>query len=541
MMSLEKTLRHQRLIAFFIPLLLSAPFINRAFFVDDSYFVQIATWLKDNPSKPYDFTADDAAIGNHGWEKDGFVRMVNPLVHQYYLAALMKVAGARIWVLRFGTVLLTGFAAVFVFELARRWTDHGLFATLLTAASPPYWLTAHSLLIDSTMGFFFVGALFFFIRCSETGDWSSGALSGVFMGLAMLSKYTAALIFPLTAVWFVLKWKKVPAKLPLFLAWVIGAGALIAYSVWTAKLYGRPHILAASSRMVGHFGWPKLAMLAIFLSGACLTPLAGWVGAPRWLIVVGVALGTVLTGLFFSSVGGFPLVSSVLLGLWIATSAVFLIRTVSDAPAWVWPRDAFLAAWILGFVAMMLVVMDWVAVRYYHIVAPAAAIAAVRVFERRGESATRWIAWSTLFVFVFTALLGYADYQQAEPARRIGAILHEQGFEGGPRHFYLGDSFTMSYLRDDGWVPAFASTTFQPGDLVLSKEVTMPLVWFVQKRLPLRAVATYDFPTWFPIKVMDFRASAGFYASVWGALPFTWSTGPWERFRLYEVQADEHR
>ena len=28
---------------------------------------------------------------------------------------------------------------------------------------------------------------------------------------------------------------------------------------------------------------------------------------------------------------------------------------------------------------------------------------------------------------------------------------------------------------------------------------------------------------------------------VWGALPFTWSTGPWERFRLYEVQGDEKR
>jgi len=541
MKSLEQILRHQRVIAFLIPLFLSAPFLNRAFFVDDRHVVQIASWLKDNPSRPYDFTADDATISTHGWEKDGFVRMVGPLAHQYYLAAIMKAAGDRVWVLRFGTVLLTGFAALFVFELARRWTDHPLFSALLAAASPPYWLTAHSLLIDSTMGVFFVGALFFFIRCSEKGDWTSGALSGLFMGLAMLSKYTAALIFPLTAVWLVLRWKKVASRPPLFLAWAIGAAALVAYSVWTAHLYGRPHILAASSRMVGTFGWPKLAMLAIFLSGACLTPLAAWAGAPRWLTAMGIAVGTLLTGLFFSSAGGFPLLSAALLGVWIATSAVFLTRVVSDAPKWVWPRDAFLAAWVLGFVAMMLVVMDWVAVRYYHIVAPAAAIAAVRVFERRGAGATRWIAWSCAAMIAFTGLLGYADYQQAEPARRIGPVLRANGIGGGPRHFYLGDSFTMSYLREEGWVPAFASTAFEPGDLVLSKEVTMPLVWFSQKRLPLRAVATYDFPRWFPIKVMDFRASAGFYAAGWGALPFTFSRGSWERFRLYEVQAHDQR
>ena len=120
-------------------------------------------------------------------------------------------------------------------------------------------------------------------------------------------------------------------------------------------------------------------------------------------------------------------------------------------------------------------------------------------------------------------------------------LLRAQGIEGGPRHFYLGDSFTMSYLREEGWVPAFPQTEFQPGDLVLSKDVTMPLVWFAAKNPPRRALATFDFPTAFPIKVMDFRGSAGFYASVWGALPFTFSRAPWERFRLYEIVESDGR
>ena len=63
----------------------------------------------------------------------------------------------------------------------------------------------------------------------------------------------------------------------------------------------------------------------------------------------------------------------------------------------------------------------------------------------------------------------------------------------------------------------------------------MPLIWFKRRPLVLRELDRFEYPMATPLKVMDFSGSAGFYASVWGALPFTFSTGPAERFRLYEV------
>src|SRR4051812_11596563 len=100
----------QRLIAVIFPLLLALPFLRRAYFVDDSYFVEIASWLKDNPTRPYDFRADDAGLQNKGWEDNGFVRMVNPLAHQYYLALLMKVGASTEALLRTGCLLLSCFS-----------------------------------------------------------------------------------------------------------------------------------------------------------------------------------------------------------------------------------------------------------------------------------------------------------------------------------------------------------------------------------------------------------------------------------------------
>ncbi|MBV9080670.1 MAG: glycosyltransferase family 39 protein [Elusimicrobia bacterium] len=537
MTSLAADLRRARLIAFFLPLLLSAPFLHRAFFVDDGYFVRIATWLKDHPSAPYDFRADDAGRDTLGWEKSGFVRMVNPLAQHYYLALLLKIGGGRIWVLRLGTALLTGFGAVALFELARRWTSHPLAATALAAVSPAWWGTAHSLLIDSTMGSLMLGGVYLFIRAAETDSLGRSIASGILLGLAILSKYPAVFAFPLTAAWWFLYRKKSGRPWILVVSWVIAAGFLIGYSVWTARLYGRPHILAASARMVHEFGWPKVVVLLVFFSGACLPAFAAWLTAPRRARALALVGAAAMAFFFAGPRGGFDVVGASLLGLFIATAVLFLANVAGEYRGWIWPRDAFVAAWIFGFFAMMLSVMDWVAVRYYFIVAPAAAIAAVRLVEQTAAAPRRILAVLLAGSFLVGGAVVYADYRQAEASRALVADLRAGGFTGGPRHFYLGDSFTMSYLRAEGWSPCFADTRLEPGDWILASEVTMPLVWLNREPVTLKPLVSFDFPTRFPIKVMDYAGSAGFYASVWGALPYTWSRGPWERYQLYQVVA----
>lgn len=532
----------KRLLVFFVPLLLSLPFLNRAYFVDDNYFVEIAHWLKDHPTQPYHFRTDDAGIQNRGWEENGFVRMVNPLAHQYYLALLMKIGGERTWFLRFGCVLLTCFGTLFLFALARRWTEHPLLATLLVLVTPVSWLTAHSLLIDSTLAFFALGAVYCYVRATETDSLAQLIASGVFIGLAILTKYPGVFLLPLTAAWLLLRWKKLSRRWLFAIPWVIGLLFLAGYSWYTQKLYGAPHILAASKRMVHVFGWPKLIVFFTFFSGAIVAPVLAWfLPVRRKMLYAG--LGAAVAIVMASSAGGFSVTQGALMGFWIATSFLFFAAFLSARSAWVFPRDPFLFIWAIGFIAMMLIVMDWVAARYYALVIPAVGLMTVRlaeIFWR--EQAEPRIATLIGAVFVLSASLAYADYRQAEPARQVGAALKEKGYEGGPRHFYLGDSFTMSYLKNDGWVPCFPETVFQPGDLVLGKQVTMPLVWFYRRPIEKVQLEEFTYPSHFPLKVMDLRGSAGFYASVWGALPFTFSNAPWERFRLYRVikADDEH-
>jgi len=528
----------QRILVFLFPLILSLPFLNRAYFVDDNYFVEIAHWLKDNPSQPYHFITDDAAIGNRGWEEDGFVRMVNPLAHHYYLAFLLKIGGEREWFLRLGCVLLSCVSGLFLLGLARRFSSRPVFTTLLVCATPVFWLSSYSLLIDSTMGMFFLGSLYFFIEAKEKEPWPFLILSGVFMGLAILTKYTAVLILPLTGLWWILNWKKYKQPWIFAIPWIIGLLFLLGYSLWTAQIYGTSHILAASSRdITRNWGYGKLTLF-VFFSGAILFPLVGWGFFPKKTNIFNGLFVFFLAFLLSSSAGGFSFFQGLLFSLWFFTAFVFVsaLVVIYFKKQWEFPNDIFLGGWVFGFFAMMIIVMPWVAVRYFVIVVPAVVFLSVKMVEIRWPTrATQILKESFIALMVISCSMAYADYKQASPSRDLAGRLERDGFEGGERHFYLGDTFTMSYFRGEGWIPSFPETKFKKGDWVLAKEVTMPLVWFFKNPLEVKILAVFDYPTRFPIKVMDFQGSAGFYASVWGALPFTFSPSSWERFHLLEV------
>ncbi len=95
---------------------------------------------------------------------------------------------------------------------------------------------------------------------------------------------------------------------------------------------------------------------------------------------------------------------------------------------WVWPNDIFLLAWVFVFVGMMAVVMSWVAVRYLIIVVPPVVFLGVRLAEIMYSDKARWVfAWVGASLFVLSFSVAYADYNQAQSARRIVHELKTRG------------------------------------------------------------------------------------------------------------------
>src|SRR5258706_4807276 len=138
------------------------PFIHRAYFVDDYYFVTMAKGILANPWRPYDFKSDDAGIGNVGWERGQRPRMVNPPLFHYFLAGVMAAWGEEPWKLRTASLLFSFVALFSMYYLGKRFVPDPLAPAVLMAVCPAYWLTSYSLLIDTALLAFLLTTLMAF-------------------------------------------------------------------------------------------------------------------------------------------------------------------------------------------------------------------------------------------------------------------------------------------------------------------------------------------------------------------------------------------
>jgi hypothetical protein len=544
---------------YLLALALALPFLGRAYFVDDHYHLQMAEGLLRHPARPYDFLADDDGVANAGWERGKPPRMVNPPLHHYLMSVLLKVsgdpflgpspenpaAGRRIWVVRLGMAAFSALSVLFIGLLARRFLVPPGPAMALAALTPAFWLSSYALLIDSTMLVFFLGGLVSWVEGVKGRRPGLLVLSGVLMGATILTKYTGAFVVFLALLYWLLEGdaegRRNPRQLAALLLPVV---AVALWSWWNTVTYGAPHLSESSKRVMQSFAWSHVLTFLTFLGGVFIFPLGAWGWAsrrsPRFFLAAG-TVASISGAVLATPWGGFSLFQGYLMSFLVFGGTLFLAEISLIISRGGRKTDFFLLAWLLLGTAQMICVMQWVAARYYLTILPPAVLLFLRALQEDTRHFPRAFSRRSALwggaLFLAAAAMSRADFSQAGTSRLIALDTARDGWVASGRAcYYLGDSFSSSHLRYAGWRPAFQDTPLKPGDLVLHQEVVMPRWWFRVGANHFRLVKTYDYPSRFPVRVMDNRGAAGFYASAWGALPFTFSRGPLERFLLLEVQ-----
>ncbi len=525
-----------------LPVLLGLPFIGRNYFNDDYYHLLMAKGLLDHPLRPYDFKADDVGTDDRGWERGQPPRMVNPPLHHYLLAFFWKISGGRLWAVRLLSLLISGASAAFIYLLAQRFVLPPGPATALAVLTPVFWLSSYALLIDSTMLAFFLGGFWAWIEGLDRKSLFFLVLSGLLMGLAILTKYTAATVLLLAVLywWRDRKSGRRPAALA---ALALPAAILFLWGLWNIATYGAVHLTESSKRVMQTFAWSHLLVFFTFFGGVILIPLSAWRDAMdrgRRIFYPVLAGAGILAGLLASRWGGFSPGQAALMTALAGGGALFFVFSAETAFRSRFPLDRFLWLWMALATAQMVYVMQWVAARYFLTLLPPAVFLSVRMWSERWRAfparrSRLQAAWSAALL-VFGGALAAADYLQAETGRWILRDVSADGWlSKAPKGYFLGDSFTGtgSALKGAGWTPSFETTRMAPGSLLLNSEVIMPRWWF--RSTGLRPLARYEYNTRHPLRVMDNAGSAGFYASSWGALPFTFSRQPLDRYTLFEV------
>ncbi len=522
------------------PALCLAPFLTRAFHIDDPMYIWTAQHLHSNPIDFYGFDVN--------W--DGFIKSAaqenkNPPLVSYYIALVAAVAGWSELALHAGFLIPAAALGLGIYFLARRFCRHPVIATWIAVFTPAVLVSGSSVMSDLPMLTLFVWSIVLWLRGLESDNTEWFIAAGFVIAAAALTKYFGIALVPLLAVYTALRLRKA--------GWWIAALAvpvlvMIAYECVMWFHYGTGGLLNAAG-YAGASQTPGRRMAALLIgltfTGGCMAPVMFYalVLRIRYLAAVAASVGAfVVLMLFWAPAFRAMLSQSAPEQFWWIAIQAALFATagltvmIVVALDWIGKRDAdstLLVLWVLGTFVFS-VFLNWsVTARTILPMVPPVAILIVRRLERLQERGTRipgWQWYAPLVPSLALALtVAWADARLANSARDAAQRFGREMAHYSHHVYFQGHWGFQYYLEAEDAEPvAYGQTDFRAGDAIINP-INNTSVWPVDDSLiASRFAGSFPGPQW--ITTMSRPLGAGFYTDLWGPLPFAFGPVPEERY-----------
>ncbi len=511
------------------------PFAGKAFNIDDPIFVWTAEQIADAPADFFGF-----AVNWYGVAEPMHAINKNPPLVSYWLAAVGSLSGWSEVSLHIGMLLPAVLGVLGVAALARELGADPRVAAAVAATTPVFMVSATSVMSDVPMLALWCWALVFFVRGCRDGLVGDLAMAGVVIGLAVLAKYFALALLPLAVAYGAVRTKRLGSWL---LPIVIACAIVLAFDVYTHARYGLHPIvdvIGYATKVDVPYRLPlaqRAAAGLFFLGGCCLGTLlfAPWLWSRREL-AIGVFAGGLIAALCVSAFEQQGLSFDLhlqqalfaLAGLQlVALAAHDLVRTRS-------PEAMLLALWLAG-VLVFAAFTNWTTNgRSILPAVPAIGLLIARGLERRDRLRTAVVAPVVAVSLVVALAVAAADAQLAGSARE--AARHYAGQASQEHELYFQGSWGFQRYMEQAGVAKLAvgETVLEPGDRIVMPGNNTNLIHVPLDRAEQIALETFEKSSW--ISILAHRRSAGFHASVWGSLPFSFGPTVPERYAVYEFK-----
>ncbi|HVV70390.1 MAG TPA: glycosyltransferase family 39 protein, partial [Verrucomicrobiae bacterium] len=246
------------------------PFVNKAFFTDDTLFLRAAEQIQKHPLDFYGFK-----INWFGYSSTMSAAFENPPLTSYYIAFVASWVGWSEPALHLAFLLPALAAAWGIFNLARLHCERPLLAATIAVLTPAFLVCATAVMCDIMLLALWVWCIVLFEHGLTTGERRAFLLSGVLGGLAFLTKFPGLSLVPLLGAYGLMRrrtlgwWMLAPTVPLLFVA---------GYECLTYFLYGHGHLFASADyasdfRTYAHDPlWEKVTIGFAFLGG-CFLPM----------------------------------------------------------------------------------------------------------------------------------------------------------------------------------------------------------------------------------------------------------------------------
>ncbi len=524
------------------------PFINKAFFIDDTLFLRAAEQIQKHP---LDF---------YGFKINWFDRTLpmtdsteNPPLASYYIAIVAWLAGWSERVLHLGFLLPALAAAWGTYALAKYHCRRPFLAALIAVLTPAFLISATSVMCDVMLLAFWVWAVVLFERGLQKNSATTFVICGILGGLAIWTKFFGLALVPLLAVYGLCRvrragWWMAAFIIPLFFA--------TAYEWVGYRLYGHEMFLSAahySTHAHAHM-FVKLGqkiIIGIGFVGGCFLPALFYLPFLWSRRIILVAPCLMAAGLFI-----FPHMPAYAWVLWnddgsmkwsvffesaILTVAGIYVVMLTIADLWK-NRDTaslLIFMWMAG-VLVFTIGINWsINGRSLLPAVPVLGILVARRLEQRGVTQGRWEPWR-LFVPVILAgtvgmFLARADYDLANTNRAGVKLLLAEQQNSGHSLWFIGHWGFQYYMEKGGARPVEMDAPRLPPDavVIVPTQDKQDFLLASSTEFQLLEVKKYD-PNPF-CTTMDPAAAAGFYSADLGPLPFAFTYMKPQYFWVYKL------
>jgi 4-amino-4-deoxy-L-arabinose transferase-like glycosyltransferase len=518
-----------------------APFLDRAFHVDDPLFLWAAQHIVDAPLDPYGFE-----LNWYGWAMPMAEVTKNPPLACYLVAGAGALVGWSERALHLAFLLPLLAAVLGIFALARRLTAWPAMATLAAILTPAFLVSGTSTMCDTTMLAFWVWALALWdqglTQERSTSLWAAAVLAA----LGALTKYFAVALLPLMLVWALARRGSARRWVPPLLLPLL---ALLAYQLVTASLYGRGLLLDAAAYATDRQPQDAGALAGQLLAGLAFT--GGCVASALFLapVVLGrrqlwapLVVGAVLAGVLLTGAGpalpgeGEAELSAGALAqvaLWSAVGVGVLLLAIHDLRVTRDPAALLLLLWVGGTLVFASWVNWTVNGRSVLPLVPAVGILLARAGERRG-CRQRPVALALAAAGALAFAVTWADGRLADSARDAAQQLVQVHGEQPGRLAFQGHWGFQHYAQEAGLAPlALDRDRLEPGD-----RVVLPGNNTNVHPLPDTHGAVLDtlrVPVPAFLSTLSREVGAGFHSSTWGPLPFAFGAVEPETYEVWQV------
>jgi 4-amino-4-deoxy-L-arabinose transferase-like glycosyltransferase len=532
---------HQLIIVSTVVLLL-APFAGRAFNIDEPLFLWTAQQIVSHPADPYGYN-----INWYGTVMPASDIIKNPPTASYYIAAVSALVGWGEVALHLAFLLPAIAAALGIYSLARRLSAHPLIAVFAGVLTPAFLVSSLTVMCDVMMLAFWVWAVVFWIKGLDRDEGRYYALSALLIGFAALTKYYGMALIPLLFIYSVLSRKKPGLWMVYFLIPVV---MLAGYQYATALAYGRGLLLdaadyASSTRWKHGIDILPKALIGLSFTGGCaavifffapmllsrkaflfwLAFLASEMVLLPLLTIIGVTPlwnegGGILWGIVFQ------------LSLFIAGGLGIVFLAAADFKRNRDADSALLLLWVLATFVFTAFV-NWTANgRSVLPMVPAIAILIARNLKAHPRLTGRWAACMLIPAAALSVMVMWSDYSLANSARTAAREIH--GIYGHSPVWFEGHWGFQYYMQALGGKPVEKVKTRKLEARIVVIPVSNTNVTILPSQFmpfDIVKVNASGLPN-----IMNKPAGAGFYASLWGSLPYSFNGNAEQLYPIYLFQ-----